>query len=273
MHCDQKVHAIILDWAGTAVDHGCMGPVAVFVEVFKKRGVDVTMDEARAPMGLQKKDHVRAMCAMEGVAARWQAAHGSAPTEADVDAMYLDTEPMMVACTKDHAQMIPGVVDTIAALRERGLKVGSTTGYTAPMMEELVPRAKAQGYEPDAIVCPDDAPAGRPAPWMCFEAAKCLGVYPMHAIIKIGDTVSDIDEGRNAGMWTIGLTRTGNELGMPAAEVDALPQAERQARLAAVGHKLQMAGAHALLESLGETAKVLAAIDIINARLARGERP
>jgi len=64
------VRAVVLDWAGTAVDYGCLGPAAVFVEVFKRRGVEVTIAEAREPMGLMKKDHLRAMGAMPAVAAR-----------------------------------------------------------------------------------------------------------------------------------------------------------------------------------------------------------
>ena len=59
-----ELKAVILDWAGTTVDFGCFAPAGVFVEVFKRKGVEITMDEARGPMGLHKKDHIRTVAKM-----------------------------------------------------------------------------------------------------------------------------------------------------------------------------------------------------------------
>ena len=58
---------------------------------------------------------------------------------------------------------------------------------------------------------------------MCLKNAENLGVFPMEAIVKIGDTLPDVAEGINAGMWTIGLAKTGNEIGLTEEEIDALP--------------------------------------------------
>lgn len=264
------VRAVVLDWAGTAVDYGCIGPVAVFLEVFTRRGVPPTVAEARAPMGLMKKDHIRAMCAAPDLAARWQAVHGAPPGEADVESMYAETEPLMVACIRNHADPIPGLQDAVAALRGLGIKIGSTTGYTGPMMAELRPEAARRGYAPDAVFCSTDVPAGRPFPWMCYQNAMALGVYPMAAMVKVGDTVSDIQEGRNAGMWTVGITKTGNELGLPQAEAEALPPQELAARLSAIEARLTGAGAQYVVEDIAAVPAVVAAI---NRRLAAGEQP
>jgi len=261
---------VIMDWAGTAVDYGCVGPVAVFIEVFHRRGVEVTTAEARKPMGLMKKDHVRQMCADPAVAAKWQAVHKRPPTEADVDDMYQDTEPLMVASVAATAEPIPGVLALVDALHRQGLKVGSTTGYTTPIMDVLVPEAKRRGYVPDAIVCPSDVPAGRPYPWMCYQNAMRLGVYPMEAMVKVGDTVNDMHEGLNAGMWTVGVTRTGNELGLTEAEVKLLAPADLRQRLEVIAARLRQAGAHYVIESVEGCPEVFRAI---NDRLARGERP
>lgn len=264
------VRAVVLDWAGTAVDYGCIGPVAVFLEVFTRRGVPPTVAEARAPMGLMKKDHILAMCAAPELAARWQAVHGAPPGEADVEAMYAETEPLMVACIRNHADPIPGLRDAVAALRGLGIKIGSTTGYTGPMMAELRPEAARRGYAPDAVFCSTDVPAGRPFPWMCYQNAMALGVYPMAAMVKVGDTISDIQEGRNAGMWTVGITKTGNELGLPQAEAEALPPRELAARLSAIEARLTGAGAQYVVEDIAAVPAVVAAI---NRRLAAGEQP
>lgn len=264
------VRAVILDWAGTAVDYGCIGPVAVFLEVFGNKGVAPTVAEARGPMGLMKKDHIRAMCAMPSLAARWAAVHGRAPDEEDVEAMYRETEPLMVSVIRNHAEPIPGLLGAVADFREMGLKIGSTTGYTGPMMEVLVPEAARRGYAPDAVRCSTDVPAGRPYPWMCYQNAIALGVYPLEAVVKVGDTVSDVEEGLNAGMWTIALTKSGNELGLPLADVEALDQAELALRLAVIERRLKEAGAHFVVEDIAAVPEVIATI---NEHLAQGEQP
>ncbi|WP_428560239.1 MAG: phosphonoacetaldehyde hydrolase [Solidesulfovibrio sp. DCME] len=266
----QHVKAVVLDWAGTVVDHGCLGPVAVFLEVFKRQGVAVTAAQARKPMGLMKKDHVRAMTRDPEVAAAWRAVHGRAPDENDVEAMYRLTEPLMVGCIAAHAEPIVGALEAVAAFRAMGLGIGSTTGYTRPMMDVMTREAAARGYVPDSMVCSSDVPAGRPSPFMCYRAALDLAVYPFWGMVKIGDTVADVAEGRNAGMWTIALTLRGNEMGLTQGELAALPAAEKAARLAVVEDRLRGAGADYLAPDLAACPAILAAIE---ARLARGERP
>ncbi len=257
------IRGAVLDWAGTAVDYGCIGPVAVFLEVFRRRGVEVTVQEARGPMGLMKKDHVRSMCQTPSVTAKWRAAHGRKPGEADV-------EPLMTECVARHAAPIPGLLEAVETLRRSRVRIGSSTGYTGPMMEMLVPEARQRGYAPDAVVCSSDVPAGRPFPWMCYLNAIRLQVYPMEAMVKIGDTVSDIQEGLNAGMWTIGVARTGNELGLTEAEVAALDSRDLAARLEAIRRRLREAGAHYVADGVADCPTL---VEEINARLARGERP
>ena len=264
------IRAIVLDWAGTAVDYGCVGPVAVFIEVFRRRGVEVTTAEARGPMGLMKKDHVRRMCEMDSVAAKWQEVHGRKPDESDVEAMYEDVEPLMVSSVAATAEPVPGLLAALKAFRKVGIKIGSCTGYTTPIMAVLVEEARKRGYTPDSVVCPSDVPAGRPYPWMCYQNAINLQVYPMEAIVKIGDTVNDIHEGLNAGMWTIGVTKTGNELGLTEAEVAPLAPNDLRRRLDVIEERLRKAGAHYVTESIEWCPAI---VEAINARLARGDRP
>jgi phosphonoacetaldehyde hydrolase len=265
-----KLQAVIFDWAGTTVDYGCFAPVAVFVEVFRRQGVEISIAEARAPMGLQKRDHIRAITQMSAVDERWQAVHQRAVTEADIDTMYADSVVVQSASVSAHADLIPGTLEMVAWCRARGLKIGSTTGYSRAVMDVLEPLARAAGYAPDAVIVPDDAPAGRPAPWMMYHNAMQLNVYPMSAVVKVGDTVPDMEEGRNAGAWTIGLSLTGNELGLSAVEVKALAPAELDTRLQPIEAKLRAAGAHEVVRSVAELPAVLEAIE---ARLAEGTSP
>jgi len=264
------VKGVVLDWAGTAVDYGCIGPVAVFAEVFKKYGVDVTIDEARRFMGLMKRDHIRSMFSLTSVNEKWIATHGRKPDENDVDAIFQDTEPMMVSSVASHSDPVPGLIDTIAKLREKKIKIGSSTGYTGPIMEVLAAEAARKGYSPDSIVCSTDVPSGRPYPWMCYMNAMNLNLYPISSMVKIGDTVADIEEGINAGMWVVGLTKSGNELGLTEKEVSMLDSSELEKALNRIEERFVAAGAHYVAEGIWEC---IAIIEDINNRLSCGENP
>ena len=265
-----SLKAVILDWAGTTMDYGCFAPAVVFVEVYNRKNVPISIEQARIPMGAHKKVHIRELSQMEAVAARWQEVHGQKPSEDDVGAMFQDFVPLQLKCLADYADLIPGTIEAVARFRKRGLKIGSSTGYLGEMMELLLEEARKRGYEPDASVCASDVPAGRPQPWMCLENAKKLEVYPMESIVKIGDTLPDIWEGLNAGMWTIGLAKTGNEMGLTLKEIDALDPEIYERRLKRAYDRLAQAGAHYVVDGIGD---VEPALDEIQARLSRGDKP
>ena len=262
--------AVILDWAGTTLDYGCCAPAVVFTEVFRRQGVEISMEEARAPMGAHKQVHIRRISENPNVAARWEKAHGRLPTEEDVVAMFEAFVPLQLNCLADYAELIPGTLNFVAAARQRGLKIGSTTGYTVEMMDLLKREAAQRGYEPDHSVSAAEVPEGRPAPWRCLENAKYLGVYPFEAIVKVDDTVPGIEEGINAGMWTVGLAKSGNEVGLTEPEIEALPADELERRLARAHTRMQQAGAHYVVDGIWD---LLPCLDDIEARLARGECP
>ena len=265
-----KLKAVILDWAGTTMDYGCYAPAVVFVEVYKRKGVPISMEEARVPMGAHKKVHIRKISQIDSVSERWKEMHGRKPNENDVDEMFADFVPLQLACLADYTDLIPGTIEAITHFRKRGLKIGSTTGYLPEMMTMLKEEASQRGYVPDSSVCAGDVPAGRPEPWMCLENAKNLGVYPMESIVKVDDTLPGIDEGLNAGMWSIGLAKTGNEIGLNQEEIEALPPDELQAKLEGAYQRMWQVGAHYVIDGIWDVPPVL---DLINERLSRGERP
>jgi phosphonoacetaldehyde hydrolase len=262
--------AVILDWAGTAVDYGSFAPTAVFLRLFESRGLRITADDARSGMGLMKKDHLRTILARPAVAEAWKVEHGTSASEADIDYLFNDFVPMQTSVLKEFAEPIPGLLNVVKELREQDMKIGTTTGYLRSMMEVLAPQAKKNGYVPDCIVCPDEVPAGRPYPWMCYENAIQLGVFPMQAMVKVGDTLVDIEEGLNAGMWTVGLSLTGNLLGLNHAEVKALSKIEKKEARNRIEGQLYQGGAHYVIDGIWDLLKVL---EDINFRQAQGERP
>jgi len=264
------IQAVVFDWAGTMIDFGCRAPVVALREVFAEAGIAISEAEARVDMGKAKRDHVRALLAMPRIADVWAERHGAASTEADVDRLHDAVEPKMRAAARDCARLIPGAADLVADLRARGVRIGSTTGYARPMMADILPLAARQGYAPDVVVCAGETAHGRPSPLMMWKALVELGAWPGRACVKVDDAVVGIGEGLEAGAWTVGLSASGNGVGLEAAVLAILPAAERAARIEASAKALRDAGAHYVVESVADLAPVLADIET---RLERGERP
>jgi phosphonoacetaldehyde hydrolase len=265
----ENIKAVIFDWAGTIIDYGCIAPTQVFIEVFQKRGIEVTIEEARTPMGLAKKDHVRALTLLCSVQQQWLSRYDSFPGESDVDELYAELEPSLAKIVKNFSDPIPGAIELIESLKSQGVKVGTTTGYVSEMMDNIIPLATSKGLIPDAVVNSSEVIAGRPAPWMIYRNCEELNVYPLSHIVKIGDTVADIQEGINAAMWTIGVTKSGNEVGLNLEESELADPEWLEAKIRQAGEKLLRAGADYIAEGVWDCMPILEEIDL---RIAIGRK-
>ncbi|QDT67810.1 Phosphonoacetaldehyde hydrolase [Planctomycetes bacterium MalM25] len=265
-----SVQAVVLDWAGTAVDFGSRAPIAAIQAAFEQAGVPVAEDEARRPMGRAKRDHLQAILDQPEFHARWVTAKQSEPTEADLDTLYAEFLTLQAECVVSHSGLIDGCLEAIASCREKGVKVGSSTGYTRPLLAAVAERAASEGYTPDVMLSADDVSPGRPAPWLIYENAHRLGVFPMAAVVKFDDTPAGIEAGRNAGVWSVGVVASGNEVGLSAEAFAGLSDTDRQSRLATARRTLTEAGAHLLIDTIAELPN---AITTINEKLAAGESP
>lgn len=267
---NSALRAVVFDWAGTLIDFGSHAPMGAFVRLFERHGVAITVADARAPMGLPKWDHIRALGQMPHVATQWQTVHGRAFDDSDVDALYAEFTPMNAAAVRDHAALVPGALDVVAALRARGLRVGSTTGYNREIMDVVVPLARAQGLVVDNLVCADDLPENRPSPLGMYRCFIDLAVWPAHRVVKVDDTVPGLMEGRHAGCWTVGLAASGNACGLTWAQWSALDERLRVHHREAATKALKEAQPHYVIDTVADLLPVL---DDIEARLQRGSRP
>jgi phosphonoacetaldehyde hydrolase len=249
---------VVFDWAGTVVDFGSRAPVAAFVQTFAARGVVLTEAEARGPMGLPKRDHLRALLSLPAVRQRWRQAHGHDPTEADLATLYDEFLPAQLAVLGRHNDLVPGALDCLHRLRQQGVRIGVTTGYFREAALRVREAAARQGFVAEHLACPEDVAAGRPAPWMIYRLMEALDVFPPSAVVKVGDTVADVEEGRNAGVWSVGVTRSSSEVGLGEEELNALPAPQRHDLLSRAAQKLRGAGAHAVIETLAELPELLA---------------
>ncbi len=268
----KQLEAVIFDWAGTMVDFGSLAPTTIFVEAFRQAfSFEISLEEARGPMGLGKWDHIRVLGDTPAIAERWQAQFGQPMSDADVTSIYNTFMPLQIAKVRDHADLIPGALDTLAFLATHNIKVGSCSGYPRPVMDALIPAAAQQGYTPACVVASDDLDAGsRPGPWMALQNVIEMAVSNVAHCVKVDDSVPGIDEGHNAGMWTVGLTQSGNEAGFTLAEYRVATDAAKSAARKRATAKMRAANAHYVLDTVADLPDVI--LDI-NRRLAAGEKP
>ncbi|MDY8109906.1 phosphonoacetaldehyde hydrolase [Fulvimarina sp. 2208YS6-2-32] len=252
-----EIKAVVFDWAGTVIDFGSFAPMGAFVDTFSSFGVDVTIADARRPMGLPKRDHIAQMLAEPHIAGRWEDAHGSRPGEDAVTRVYERFVSRNIDVVADYCELVPGAAETFGWLTRRGIKVGSTTGYTRAIMEKVLPRAAEQGFTPENCVCADDLAIGRPTPMGLYRCFLDLGVWPAGAVVKVDDTEPGIAEGANAGCITVGVALSGNESGLSYEAFEALGDGERAAIRERVGAKLKAAGADHIIDTVADLPTLL----------------
>ena len=267
------VKGVILDWSGTTADKYVIAPAVVFVDVFKKHGVPITMKEAREPMGLRKDLHIKALTEMPEIRKRWTEVKGKEPDQGDVDKMFADFVPMQLGCLRKYTDLIPGTVQAVRQLREEfNVKIGHTTGFLNSMVDVLLEDAKKQGYVPDASVAGDDVINGaRPKPFMVYRNMDLLDIRPIQSVVKVDDTVSGVGEALEAGCWGVGVSKYSNYMDVDTLEdADNLTAEDELVKIEKSRELLRKSGAHYVIDSIVDLPEI---IEEINQRLKHGERP
>lgn len=244
--------AVIFDWAGTMIDFGSLAPVSALRDLFAENGVPISAQEAQADMGRAKSDHITRLLAQPRIASAWKEVYGRDPDQEDAARLFRAIGPAMIQAAGQRAVLIPGAAQVAADLRAAGVKIGSCTGYTRDMMANILPRAAEQGYQPDCVVCAGDTPEGRPSPLMVWKNMADLGVWPASACVKVDDTPVGVAEGRNAGLWVVGIAASGNEVGLDADIFNALPVSDQTARIERARNRLLDAGAHIVIDTVAD---------------------
>jgi phosphonoacetaldehyde hydrolase len=256
-----QIKAIIFDWAGTTIDYGCFSPLSPFISAFAKYNLNLTPAQARAPMGKLKIDHVRELMNLATTQEQFYHHYQRSTTEEDIIKIYQEFERQVFAKLADFVIPLPYVVATVNQLRAMGLKIGSTTGYTKAMMEIILPLAKRQGYAPDYCVASSEVPRGRPYPYMIYQNMIALDIATSRSIIKVGDTISDILEGVNANVISVGVIQGSSEVGLSLAEFQQLDLTQRQSISKQVRYKMYAAGANYVLDNISELPNLVNAIN------------
>jgi phosphonoacetaldehyde hydrolase len=263
------VKAVIFDWAGTTVDFGSIAPVHAMAAVFKNARVPVSSEEIRRPMGLDKRRHIEEMLRDGEIARRWRAVHHANSTEQDVDGLFDAFNERLIEIVPRHADPVPGLLDVIAVLRAANMKIGSNSGYSARVMDVLSRAARNRGFAPDCIVSSSDVIAGRPAPDLSLKCMDELGLDGESVAIKVDDTPVGIHEGRSAGLWTVAVAISGNEVGLSLEEWLALTDEQRAGLRNHAYERLRRSFPDYVIDTVADLTPVVEHIEI---RVAAGER-
>lgn len=264
------IQAVIFDWAGTLIDFGCIAPVVMFLDVFKQAGVPISLEEARKPMGVHEQIHIREILEMESVRSRWKNKLGRLPTDQDGEDLFDKLMSIQLDSLAHYAVLIPGALKVVEALRYKNIKIGTTTGYKKEMTEVYLKAVEEQGFVPDAAISSSGVPKSRPYPYMCLQTAIELEVDRVQACVKVDDTIPGVQEGLNAGMWTIGVAASGNEMGLTLEQYLNLIPISRAEKGKVVANRLYQAGAHYVIETIAD---ILPCLALIEKRIERGEFP
>lgn len=263
----KEVKLVVFDWAGTTVDYGCIAPLAVFERIFENKNIHLTREEILKPMGMGKRDHIQTLLSAEEATAQWKEQYQRDWTQADIDEMFAQFNTELLRALKDYCTPIDGVLEAIEELRNMGIHIGSTTGYTKEMMDIVEKGAEKLGYAPDYMVTSEKTDGfGRPYPYMLYENMKHFGVASINCVVKVGDTVADIKEGKNAGAWSIGVVEGSSVANMTLEMAESMSEEEKEARFAKAEEIMKNAGADYVIRTMRELPKV---IEEINSRMEK----
>lgn len=269
---------VFIELEGCLLDETCSTTAAAVKQLFKEKGVDISEEEAASGNGslagadaTTKKSHLRHVL-FSTCADKWKAATGAEPTEWDLEALFKE----FARCVRDCAhkcKAVTGAVDCVSMLQGKGIKVGITSDFNAEGMEPWMRIAHANGIEVDAAMsCADVAnPGGRdgpfvcvpPEPWRCYALAARLNIFPTDTCVRVSHTTYGVEEGLNAGMWTVGL-KTGPPVPF-SGPGETEPQKNRR-----VEDGFYSLGCHYVIDGVWDLPRVM---DDIEARMARGDKP
>lgn len=191
-----ELDLVVFDVAGTTVRATDWVPVA-FQEAFEELGVVLSDEEVQSVRGRSKREAISDLLSYH---------LGAADERQLAAAVHSDFQRILMELYREHgAELIKGADETLEWLRIQGVKVALTTGFDRPLADLLL---QMTGWQKsiEAVVCNEDVPRGRPAPYLIFRAMERTRSDCVHSVAAVGDTVSDLQAAFNAGVrWNIGV--------------------------------------------------------------------
>ena len=200
------IDLVVFDMAGTTVRDDGQVPEA-FTTALAEFGVAVGPDAIRAIRGASKREVIRGLLPA-----------GAAQAEL-AERAYACFRGHLARLFTDTVQVVAGASDVFAWLRSRNIRVALNTGFDRDTTRMLLAALGWDAGAVDAIVCGDDVPQGRPAPYMIFRCMEATGTFNVDRVANVGDTALDLQAGHNAGVhFNVGVLTGAHNHHVLAAE-------------------------------------------------------
>ena len=191
-----ELDLVVFDMAGTTVRATDRVPAA-FREAFEQVGVALSDEEIQSVRGRSKREAISDLLTR----------HPSAEDERQVaTSVYSNFQRILIDCYEEHGvESVDGADRTLEWLKIHDVKVALSTGFDRALADLLL-RMIGWDKSVDVLVCNEDVPRGRPAPYLIFRAMEWTGAECIHRVAAVGDTISDLQAAFNAGVrWRIGV--------------------------------------------------------------------
>ncbi|WP_420130306.1 phosphonatase-like hydrolase [Longimicrobium sp.] len=191
----RDVELVVLDMAGTTVHDGGEVPAA-FRAALAAHGVAVTDEELAGVRGASKHEVIRTLVTR----------HQPDALPSLVDEVYDEFRAALAERYRAGVRAVEGVEDAFDWLRRRDVRIALNTGFDRSIAELLLDALGWRDGVVEAVVCGDEVPRGRPAPYLIFRAMEAAGATSVHRVVNVGDTELDLRAGWNAAVgWNVGV--------------------------------------------------------------------
>lgn len=183
----KNIRLVVSDIAGTTVHDG--GEVAqAFSAALADHGIEASSAQINAVRGASKREAIATLVAPK---------YGNDASR--VQAVYAGFKNHLQRLFTRVARPVQGAPQTLAWLRERGIRIALNTGFDRDITDILLDALQWRAVA-DTVICGDDVKVGRPAPYMIFRAMEQTGTSDVRQVLNVGDTVSDLQAAYNAGV-------------------------------------------------------------------------
>ncbi|MCX4029032.1 phosphonoacetaldehyde hydrolase [Endozoicomonas sp. SM1973] len=265
-----KVQGVIFDLAGTLIDFGAMAPVEALQATFADHHIDIPEPLLRQLSTSDYQQQLKQLLDEGTVSEAWSNQYGRLPSHEDLENLQQQFIPHQIKSILNHADLVPDAIELAKHLLKQGIKLGINTDYSRSLVADLLPELHNKGLTTTSVVCANEVSRGRPYPHMSLKNAIELDVEHIHACVKVDDTEAGIEEGLNAGMWTVAVAVSGNKIGKRLEDWQALDKTQQDTLRSPVTIQLYRAGAHYVIDTIKD---LPACLTDIEQRLKRGEKP
>jgi phosphonatase-like hydrolase len=221
----QSFKLAVFDIAGTTVRDKDFVAVS-FIDAFKKFNVDLSVSEINPLMGFKKTEAIAFVLKDKAIDL----------SDELISAIHDDFIDRMVSfySTSEHVEPLPYVHEIFTFLRQYGVQIAINSGFPKVIVDVIIDK---MGWKANRLIdfsiASDEVPKGRPHPDMIHELMKISGIHDSKQVIKVGDTMVDIQEGRMAdcglvvGVTTGAYSRAELSTYSPDYIIDSLKELEQ----------------------------------------------